>query len=111
MFGGTDISARWLASANSFDWNVTQSPSHSGIWDAWFGIRNFDTRDLGTWLGRVMPRQSLWSFTNCSVVTMSFSQFSTVALSIEPLFGLEQAPAKSREQIANSKDGFFTISL
>ena len=32
-----------------------------------------------------MPRHALWSRTNCSVVTASFSQFSTVASSILPV--------------------------
>ena len=31
-----------------------------------------------------MPRQALWSRTNCSVVTASFSQFKMVASSILP---------------------------
>ncbi len=31
-----------------------------------------------------MPRQDLWSRTNCSVVTASFSQFKMVALSMFP---------------------------
>lgn len=31
-----------------------------------------------------MPRHALWSRTNCSVVTASFSQFRTVASSMLP---------------------------
>jgi len=101
VFGGTERSILSAISLCSLDWNVTHSPSHSGICDAWFGIRNFATRDLG-WCGAlVTPRQFIWSFTNCDIVTISFSQFRTVALSMDPRLELEQAQrAKSNGQMA-----------
>ena len=86
-FGGTDSNARWATSLDSFDWKVTHIPSHFGIWADWFGLINFEIRDLGICAGRVTPRQPLWSRTNCSMVTVSFSQFRTVAFSTKPLFG------------------------
>ena len=46
--------------------------------------------------GWVMPRHALWSRTNCSVVTDSFSQFKMVALSILPPLGDVQADTPNK---------------
>ena len=100
---GIDISARWPTSAYSLLWNVTQSPSQSGIWALWFGDISFARRERGICAGVVMPRHDLWSRTNCSVVTLSFSQFRIVALSMLPPFGPEQPTTKSNE----NRDNFF----
>lgn len=81
---GTDIRLRWPTSRYSFDWNVTHRPSQSGIWPDWLGDNNFAIRERGWCAGRVIPRHALWSRTNCSVVTASFSQFKIVASSILP---------------------------
>ena len=50
----------------------------------WFGAINLAIRERGWYEGLVIPRHDLWSRTNCSVVTASFSQFRTVALSMLP---------------------------
>ncbi len=52
---------------------------------AWFGDNNLDIRERGWYDGLSIPRHDLWSRTNCSVVTASFSQFSIVASSMLPL--------------------------
>lgn len=89
--GGLDIRYLCGISLFSFDWKVTHIPSQFGIWFPAFGISNFATRERGMCAGRSTPRQTLWSLTNCSLVTDSFSQFRMVALSIFPLFGLLHA--------------------
>ena len=48
-----------------------------------------------------MPRHALWSRTNCSMVTDSFSQFRIVASSILPPFGDAQAHKPSSKTIFN----------
>lgn len=53
---------------------------------AWFGDNNFDILERGSYDGRVIPKHDLWSRTNCSVVTASFSQFKIVASSMLPRF-------------------------
>jgi hypothetical protein len=89
--GGTDIKERCPTSEYSFDWNVTHRPSQSGICPDWFGDKSFAMRERGICAGLSTPKHCLWSRTNCSVVTASFSQFKTVALSMLPLFGDEHA--------------------
>ena len=81
---GTDIRLRWPTSRYSLDWNVTHRPSQSGITPDWFGAISLAMRDRGWYDGLFMPRHDLWSRTNCSVVTASFSQFRTVASSMLP---------------------------
>ena len=51
---------------------------------AWFGDSNLEMRERGWYDGLSIPRQDLWSRTNCSVVTASFSQFNIVASSMLP---------------------------
>ena len=48
---------------------------------------------------------------NCSIVTLSFSQFKMVAFSILPLFALAQADKKTKEQRAKSKYLFIKSHL
>ena len=57
----------------------------------WFGESNFASRERGIYDGWVIPKHALWSRTNCSVVTDSFSQFKIVASSILPPLGEVQA--------------------
>jgi hypothetical protein len=87
---GLDIRYLCGISLFSFDWNVTHIPSQSGSWSPAFGIKSFATRERGICAGLSTPRQTLWSLTNCSLVTISFSQLRIVALSMFPLFGLLQ---------------------
>lgn len=108
---GIDIKARWPMSVNSFDWNVTHSPSQSGIIALWLGAISFAIRERGMWAGLVTPRQFLWSRTNCSVVTASFSQLRMVASSMLPLFGDEQAAnaANSKQLMMNNVSFMFLL--
>ena len=56
-----------------------------------------------------MPRHDLWSRTNCSVVTASFSQFNIVASSILPR--LTDAHDANSSKIGNIFILMFTIII